>query len=127
LNLKALLTRLLLALSLTVNSVAVLASGLPGMELTAYPATQEMSCDQARQQQLDSFRPHNGAEDCGQSCCRHSTCSAQHLCVAQHNTSYVAQSALKLGQPAGHHAPDDMTFAVPDFKLPPENPPPILS
>jgi len=128
---KSLLARLLLALSLTVNSVAVLAGGLPGMAVIANPASQEMSCDQAQPQQLHSFQVQNGAEECGRTCCqhptRHSSCSTQHVCVVQHNTFYVAQSALNLGQPVGHHVPDTRVIAVPDFKLPPENPPPIHS
>jgi len=105
----------------------VLASGLTGMEAFTSPASEEMSCDMARQQAAAAFQMQQDAENCDRTCCQYSTCSTQHVCNAQHSNFYVAQSTLNLGQPVGHLAPDARMTAVPEFRLPPENPPPIHS
>ena len=124
---KVLLARLLLALSLAVNSVTVLAGGLSGMGAFTNPANEQVSCDMARQQASPPFQAQQDAEDCDRTCCQYSTCFLQHVCTVQHSSFYVAQSAPDLGRPADHLAPSDGTTAVPDFRLPPENPPPIHS
>lgn len=124
---KRFLTRLLLALSLVFNSVAVLASDFHDVGFNPNLTTTETKCDPAEYQQTLGLSSEPGGENCEKPCCEDSACAMQRICIVQHNAFFVAQAALRFSHPIEHRVRNIIVAAVPEFKLPPENPPPIHS
>lgn len=124
---KRFLTRLLLALSLVFNSVAVLASDFHDVGLTANLTTTETKCDTTEYQQTLDLASQHDSENCEKPCCEDSACTMQRICIVQHHAFFVAQAALKFSHPIENRMRDVTVAAVPEFRLPPENPPPIYS
>jgi len=125
--LKVVLARLLLALSLTANSVAVLAGGLDGIEIAANPARGMINCHSSVDKHAPGFQMQHDGVNCSKPCCDESACSMQDICIVQHSAVYLAQTAPDFRHPVVHHGRDARLTAVPDQKAPPENPPPIHS
>jgi len=123
--LKSLLTKLLLALSLVANPVAVFASDFNSVEMTANQTLEEKKCDPTERQETNSQQAQYDSENCGMPCCEDSACSMQGICLVQHNPCFVIQTPLRFSHPIEYRGRDAMIAVVPERKLPPENPPPI--
>jgi len=109
--LKYSLAKLLLALSLVANPVAVLASDFHTVEMLTDQATQEAPCH----------------PDCEMPCCENQDCSENCDCVLQYSTALFDQKIPKLKKSTGLCFQKMQMTAVPDRELPPESPPPIYS
>ena len=122
---KSLLTKLLLALSLVANPVAVFASDFHSAEVTARQTMEETKCDPTERQEIHSQQAQHDSENCEMPCCEDSACSMQGICLVQHNPCFVIQTPLRFSHPTEYRGRDAMIAVVPERKLPPENPPPI--
>lgn len=122
---KSLLTKLLLALSLVANPVAVLAGDFHDVEMKANHTMEETKLDPAGHHEgLHQATQHDG-EDCDMPCCENSDCAAQEICIFQHSSYFVTQRALIFNHPISHLDRDAFIAVVPERKFAPENPPPI--
>ena len=122
---KSLLTKLLLALSLVVNPVAVFASDFHDEGTRANQTMDETKCDpMGTQENLGQPAPHD-SENCELPCCEDSECLMQGNCIVQHNSNFVIQTPQGFSHSIEHHGRDAIIAVVPERKLPPENPPPI--
>lgn len=118
-------TKLLLALSLVINPVAVLASDFHEVEMKADLTTKVSSRHHITQEEvLNNPTPHDNV-NCEMPCCEDSDCSEQGICFIQYNSDVVAQNALRFSPPLEHGIWGTSIAVVPDRELPPENPPPI--
>ena len=119
------LTKLLLALSLVINPVAVLASDFHDVEMKADQiikiATRH---DTTQQEKFNESTPHDST-NCETPCCEDSECAEQSICFIQYNSDFVAQKTLGFSPPIVHCGWGAFVIEVPDRELPPENPPPI--
>lgn len=122
---KSLLTKLLLALSLVANPVAVLASDFHNVEMKANGTMEETKCEPTEYQENLRQPTQHDSENCEMPCCEDSECSMQGLCIVQHNSYFVTQKALRFNHPREHRGWDAFIAVVPDREHPPENPPPI--
>ena len=108
--------KIVLALSLVTNPVAVLAVDSHDLEIGTNQAVQVIPG-----QTID-----NHLTDCEMPCCEDSECiMTPDICIMQHGLDFVVQKVLRLNFPTGHYYWIDSLFAVPDRELPPDNPPPI--
>jgi hypothetical protein len=121
----SLLTKLLLALSLVANPVAVFASDFSSVEMTVSQAMEETKCDPAEIQDAHSQQAQHDSENCEMPCCEDSACSMQGICLVQHSSFFIIQTPLRFSHPIEYRGRDAMIAVVPERKLPPENPPPI--
>ena len=122
---KSLLTKLLLALSLVANPVAVFASDFHSVEMTADQTMEVTKCDPTERQETPSQQAQHDSGNCEMPCCEDSACSMQGICIVQHNSYFVIQTPLRFSHPIEHHGRDAIIAVVPERELPPENPPPI--
>ena len=122
---KSLLTKLLLALSLVANPVAVFASDFHNVEMTANQTMEETKCDPTEFQNNFSTPTQHDDENCEMPCCEGSECTMQGICIVQHSSYFVTQSALRFSHPITHLDLDAFIAEVPERDPPPENPPPI--
>ena len=121
----SLLTKLLLALSLVANPVAVLASDFHDVGVNANRTMEEIKCDPMELQENPGQPTQHDSENCEMSCCEDSECSMQGICIIQHNSDFVTQKALRFNHPLENRGRDAFITVVPDREQPPENPPPI--
>ena len=121
---KSLLTKLLLALSLVANPVAVFASDFHSVEMTADQTMEVTKCDPTERQETPSQQAQHDSGNCEMPCCEDSACSMQGICIVQHNSYFVIQTPLRFNHPIEHRERDAYIAVVPERKLPPENPPP---
>ncbi len=119
------LIKLLLALSLVVNPVAVLASDFSDVEIQSNQSMEEIHCDVVDLQDLNSQLKQHDDTNCEMSCCEDSECTMQHLCIVQHYSDFTLHKTLRVNHPHQHLDWDGFVAVVPNRKLPPENPPPI--
>lgn len=117
--------KLLLALSLVINPVAVLASGFHDVEMKADQITKVASRHDADQQEESSESTPQDNANCDMPCCDDSDCSEQGVCFIQHNSDVVVLKALRFSPPLEYGKWGTSIVVVPDRELPPENPPPI--
>ena len=119
------LTKLLLALSLVINPVAVLASDFHDVEMKGDQITKMASSHHADQQEESSEPTPHDNTNCDMPCCEESDCFEQGVCFIQHSSDLMAQKALRFSPPLEYGQWGTSIAAVPDRELPPENPPPI--
>ncbi len=119
------LIKLLLALSLVVNPVAVLASDFQDVEIQSNQSIEEVLCDAADLQDLHSQTEQHDDTNCEMPCCEDSECTMQHICIVQHYSDFTLHKTLRFNHPNQHLDWDGFVAVVPNRKLPPENPPPI--
>ena len=122
---KASLTKLLLALSLVANPVAVLASDFHNVELKANWTTEETKCDPSELQETLRQQARHDSESCEMPCCEDSECTMQGICIVQHSSYFVAPRVLSFNHPIEDRGWDSYVTVVPELELPPEPPPPI--
>ena len=122
---KSLFTKLLLALSLVANPVAVFASDFHSVGMTANQTMEETKCDPTERQETNIQQSQHVSENCEMPCCEDSACSMQGICLVQHSPCFVIQTPLRFSHPIEYLGRDAMNAVVPERKLPPENPPPI--
>jgi len=123
--LKRSLIKLLLALSLVVNPVAVLASNFHDVEIQSNLTVKDALCDAADLQDLHSQLAQHDDSNCEMPCCEDSECTMQHICIVQHYSDFIIHKALRFNHANQHLDWDGFVALVPNRKLPPENPPPI--
>ena len=121
----SLLTKLLLALSLVANPVAVFASDFSSVEMMANQTMEETKCNPTERQDAHSQQAQHDSENCEMPCCEDSACSMQGICLVQHNSFFIVQTPLRFSHPNEYCGHGAMIAVVPERKLPPENPPPI--
>ena len=121
---KSFRTKLLLALSLVANPVAVFASDFHSVEMTAGQTIEVTKCDPTERQEIPSQQAQHDSGNCEMPCCEDSACSMQGICIVQHNSYFVIQTPLRFNHPIEHRGRDAYIAVVPERKLPPENPPP---
>ena len=119
------LIKLLLALSLVVNPVAVLASDFQDVEIQSNQSIEEVLCDAADLQDLHSQTEQHDDTNCEMPCCEDSECTMQHICIVQHYSDFTIHKTLRISHSNQHRDWGGFTVEVPDRELPPENPPPI--
>ena len=113
---KGSLIKLVLALSLVINPVAVLAVDFHDLEIAENQAAQV----------IPGQTTQHDRTDCEMPCCEESECTmTPDICIMQHSMDFVVQKVLRFNLPTAHHGWIDSIFAVPDRELPPDNPPPI--
>ena len=120
------LAKLLLALSLVINPVTVLATDFHDVEMQANHTVKEAqghNLDQFEKIQ-DSTQQHSS--DCEMPCCEDSDCSDQGICFVQYNSDVVAQKIQRFSLPTAIRGWGASITMVPDRELPPDNPPPIF-
>ena len=122
---KYLLTKLLLALSLVANPVAVLASDIESVGTQPSQTVKEASHDVADLHDLHSQLEQHDDADCDMPCCEDSECTMQHTCVVQHYLDLIIHKALRFSNPSQDPGWGIFTALLPDRELPPDNPPPI--
>lgn len=122
---KRLLTKLLLALLLVLNPVAVLASGFHDVAMTMDQMSAEAPCHPADHSSNFSEPSQHDGSNCEMPCCEDSECLEQGICIIQFNSDVVAQTTLRFSPPFEHCGWGAFSIVVPDRELPPENPPPI--
>jgi hypothetical protein len=123
--LKRLLTKLLLALSLVANPVAVLAGDFHGAEMEMHQASNNTSNRATGQDEVPGEQSPHDKTDCAMPCCEDSECSDQEHCIIQHSPAVVAKLALNNAPPLLDRGWGIFITEVPDRELPPESPPPI--
>lgn len=124
--LKGSFTKLLLALSLVINPVAVLAVDFHDMEVGANQTLAEFPHDTADQPERQSQTAQHDDVNCEMPCCEDSECGMQDICFIQHNSDFVTQKPLNLGPPISYQDWCVAIALIPELDLPPDNPPPIL-
>lgn len=108
--------KLVLALSLVINPVAVLAVDFHDLEIAANQAMQV----------IPGQTVEHDRTNCEMPCCEDSECiMTPDICIMQHGMDLVVQKMLRFNLSTGHYYWIDSIFAVPDRELPPDNPPPI--
>ena len=123
---KRLLTKLLLALLLVVNPVAVLASDFHADDHAGSNAAEMAVCHSADEKsELESQTQHDNT-DCEMPCCQEVSCLSQSTCVIHFGSALLAQQAVRLYSTIGHSHWDSLISNIPERELPPDNPPPIL-
>ena len=122
---KSLLTKLLLALSLVANPVAVLAGDFHDVEMKANQTMEESTPGPAGHHEAPHQATHHDSENCDMPCCEDSDCAKQEICVFQHSSCFVAQRALIISHPLNLLDRDAFIAVVPERKFAPDNPPPI--
>lgn len=116
---------MLLALTLVINPVAVLASDFNFGNLRMNRTMEVTECDPAKHQENSGSQVHHDDEKCETSCCEGSDCTMQGICIIQHNTYFVATKTLRFNPSTEYHGRNAYVAAVPELDLPPEPPPPI--
>ena len=119
------LIKLLLALLLVVNPVAVLASGLHDLNMQVDQTMEVEPCHQVDLHESTNDLPQNDGSDCEMPCCEDSECFEHGICIINYNSDLVAQKSLRFHLPFGKRSWSASIAMVPDRGLPPENPPPI--
>ena len=122
---KSSLTKLLLALSLVVNPVAVLAGDFQDVGIQSNQSIEPEPCDATDSQYLHSQLEQHDDTNCEMPCCEGSECTMQHICIVQHHSDFTLHKTLRFNHPNQHLDWDGFVAEVPDRELPPENPPPI--
>lgn len=113
--------KLLLALSLVINPVAMLAGDFHEVEMK----TDQFAKMTSRQHEESSEPTPHDNTNCEMPCCEDADCSEQGICFIQYNTDVVAQKTLRFSPPFEHGKWGTTIAVVPDRELPPDNPPPI--
>ncbi len=119
------LIKLLLALSLVLNPVAVLATDFHDVENQTNKTTEEAPCHPSDKDMIPGDPTQPESSDCEMPCCEDTDCMEQGTCVIQYSSAGLIQSVIKARLSVSPQAWDALVTAVPDRDLPPENPPPI--
>lgn len=119
------LTKVLLALSLVMNPVAVITSDFHDVEMKADQTTQKAPHHPTEQQETFSEPAPHDSTNCEMPCCEDSECSKQGICFFQNNSDVVTQKALRFSPQTAIRGWGASITMVPDRELPPDIPPPI--
>jgi hypothetical protein len=123
--LKRLLTKLLLALLLVANPVAVLASDFHDVEMETHQA--DNNTENLPVEKVDTSGEQQLHEPviCEMNCCKISVCYGQSQCMMQLCTAAVTQMTIGYSPPMLYRAWGKATSVVPHRLIPPDHPPPI--
>jgi hypothetical protein len=124
-TLKDKLTQLLLALTLVINPVSVLAAGSPGAGTFFSPAMVHSSDHPADRSLAHQSSIQQTDLACDMPCCDDNRCIENDVCSNQYNpVALIPQVGVKA--PGGEHIGWGIHFdRVPERFIPPDNPPPI--
>jgi hypothetical protein len=123
--LKRSLIKLLLALSLVLNPVAVLATDFHDVENQTNKTTEEAPSHPSDKEMDHGDPTQPESSDCEMPCCEDTNCMEQGTCVIQYSSAVLAQLLVKAMLSVSPQVWDALVTAVPERELPPENPPPI--
>ena len=119
------LVKLLLALSLVLNPVAVLAAGFHEISTQLTQVTEEAPCHPSGDQKELSEPVAPESNGCDLPCCAEMDCVEQGDCVLHHSSAVLLKNQLKIFLPISYRNRADPIALVPDVDIPPDNPPPI--
>ena len=119
------LVKLLLALSLVLNPVAVLAAGFHEISTQMTQVTEEEPCHPSGDQEEMSEPIAPESNGCELPCCAEMNCVEQGDCVLHYSSAVLLKKPLKIFHLNSHRNRADTVALVPDVDIPPENPPPI--
>lgn len=119
------LVKLLLALSLVLNPVAVLAAGFHEIATQLTQVTEEAPCHPSGDQEelLKPIAPESNG--CDLPCCAEMDCVEQGACVLHYSSAVLLKNQLKIFHPISYRNRADPIALIPDVDIPPDNPPPI--
>lgn len=124
-TLKLKLAKLLLALSLVLNPVAVLAAGFHEISTQLTQVTEEAPCHPSDDQEDLSEPIAPDSNGCDLPCCAEMDCVQQGDCVLQFTSAVLLKNQLKIFHPVSYQDQADLIALVPEVDIPPDNPPPI--
>lgn len=120
------LAKLLLALSLVVNPVTVLAGDFHDVEMQVNHVTKATQGHTLGQHEKNAEPTQPDSSICEMPCCEDSDCSDQGVCFVQYNSDLVVPKTLRFNLPTEIRGWSASITMVPDRELPPDNPPPIF-
>jgi len=123
--LKLKLVKLLLALSLVLNPVAVLAAGFHELSTQMTQVTEEAPCHPSGDQEELSEPIAPESNGCDLPCCAEMDCVEQGGCVLHYSSAVLLKNPLKIIHLISYRNRADPIALVPDVDIPPDNPPPI--
>ena len=119
------LVKLLLALSLVLNPVAVLAAGFHEISTQMTQVTEEAPCHPSGDQEEMSEPIAPESNGCELPCCAEMDCVEQGDCVLHYSSVILLKNLLKVFYPIPYRNRADTIALVPELDIPPDNPPPI--
>ena len=119
------LIKLLLALSLVLNPVAVLAAGFHEIGTQMAQATEEAPCHPSDDLEELSEPIAPESNGCDLPCCAEMDCVEQGDCVLHYSSAVLLKNRLKIFHPISYRNRADSIALVPEVDIPPDNPPPI--
>jgi hypothetical protein len=124
--LKLELTQLLLALSLVVNPVTVLAGDFHDVEMQSGHTIEEALDNPSAQHEESQDPAQLQNPDCDKSCCEDAGCFEQGVCFIQYTPGVVTLTNLEFDLSTKSRDWGALSTTVPDRELPPDHPPPIF-
>ena len=123
---KILLTKLLLALTLTINPLSVLAGAFHHHhEVKANDSGKALTCSFSNHQEYADQQERPDSEDCEPSCCEDAECATQEVCTGQQHSVFTSPIPLIFDHSNRNRGWNAHVFVVPERESPPEPPPPI--
>ena len=119
------LVKLLLALSLVLNPVAVLAAGFHEISTQMTQVTEEAPCHPSGDQEEMSEPIAPESNGCDLPCCAEMDCVEQRDCVLQFSSAVLLKNQFKIFHLISYRNRVEPIELVPDVDIPPDNPPPI--
>lgn len=119
------LIKLLLALSLVLNPVAVLAAGFHEIGTQMAQATEEAPCHPSDDSEELSEPIAPESNGCDLPCCAEMDCVEQGDCVLHYSSAVLLKNRLKIFHAISYRNRADSIALVPEVDIPPDNPPPI--
>lgn len=123
---KILLTKLLLALTLAINPLSVLAGNFHHHhEVIVNDSGKTLNCSSSDHLEYAGQQEQPDSEDCEPSCCEDAECATQEVCTGQQHSFFTSPIPLIFDHSNRDRGWSTHVFDVPERELPPEPPPPI--
>lgn len=124
---KARIFKILLLLALVLNPVAVLAQKIDDLNATHDPVATESPCqhEQLTKHELPESGTPAADGRCDLPCCADLPCFDQGDCVLHFSSAILLRNPADIPLPGPDRHGADTAQSVPEFYIPPDNPPPI--
>ena len=119
------LVKLLLALSLVLNPVAVLAAGFHELGTQLNQVTEEAPCHPSDDPEEMSEPIAPDSNGCDLPCCAEMEGGQQGDCVLHYSSAVFLKNRLNIFHLTSNRSRADAIALVPEVDIPPDNPPPI--